>query len=121
MNKDKRVVVQVLADLCGAYSTQRSVPHKVLMIIRDAVKELAESEQRSLKKMEPFKDNAGTAANYQRSADCLDDLRSAQDALEEAEVEEAWPLLLRVAKDDYTIKVSAPKKQLVTRAKRGRS
>lgn len=97
MNKDKRVVVQVLADLCGAYSTQRAVPSKVLLIIRDAVKGLAESEARSLKRMEPFKDNVGTAVNYQRGQECWEDLTAAQDALEEGELEEAWPLLLRVA------------------------
>jgi hypothetical protein len=97
LNKDKRVVAQVLADLCTAYSTQRTVPNKVLIIIRDSVKGLADSEERSLKKMEPFKDNLGTALNYQNGISHLEDLRAAQDALEEGEIDEAAPLLARVA------------------------
>lgn len=97
MNKDRRVVSQVVADLCGAYSTQRSVPSKVLIILRDAVKALADTEERSVKKMEGFKDNETTAQNYRNAVHCLEDLRAAQEALEEGELEEAHPLLLRVA------------------------
>jgi len=97
VNKDKRIAVALLADLCGAYSTQRTLPNKVLIILRDAVKDLADSEARSVKKMEPFKDNAGTAANYQNGLACWEDLARAQDALEEGEVDEAHPLLARVA------------------------
>jgi len=108
MNKDKRVVVQVLADLCGAYSTQRTVPNKVLMILRDAVKHLAESEQLSLKRMEPFKDNVGTAVNYANGMDCWEDLVAAQEALEEGELEEAQPLLSRVAQAVPSLTPAAP-------------
>ena len=97
MNKDKRIAVAILADLCGAYRSQRTLPSKVLMIIRDAVKDLGDSEARSLKKMEPFKNNVGTAANYQNALACWEDLIAAQDALEEGEVDEAHPLLARVA------------------------
>lgn len=76
------------------------MPPKVLIVLRDATKGLADTEQRSLKKMEPFKDNPSTAANYASGIDALEDLRAAQDALEEGEVDEAFPLLNRVARPD---------------------
>jgi hypothetical protein len=102
VNKDKRAVVQVVADLVGAYTKERSVPSKVLIILRDSVKELALSEERSLKRMEPFKDSPNTAANYDRGYECWQDLLAAQEALEEDELDEAWPLLVRVALDPST-------------------
>jgi hypothetical protein len=97
VNKDKRVVVQVLADLCGAYGAQKTVPTKVLMVVRDAVKELALSEERSFKRMEPYKDAPGTAVNYRNAVDCYGDLMAAQELLEESEVDEAAVILRRVA------------------------
>lgn len=99
MNSDRRVVAGVLADLCGAYSTQRTVPHKVLIILRDAVKGLADTEQRSIQRMEQYKDSPTTRQNYRNAVACHEDLRAAQEALEEGEIEEAWPLLVRVATD----------------------
>jgi hypothetical protein len=120
MNKDKRVAVAILADLCGAYNQQRSVPSKVLMILRDSVKELADSEQRSLKKMEPFKDNEGTAQNYRNSTEVWEDLTAAKDALEEGEVEEALPLLQRVARPDDTAKPAEPYKAPVKTRRRSK-
>lgn len=97
MNKDRRVIVQVLSDLTKAYSSERSVPNKVLIVLRDAVKDLAATEERSLKRMEPFKDAPGTAQNYANGYDCWEDLLAAQEALEEGELDEAYPLLQRVA------------------------
>lgn len=97
MNKDRRVVTKVLADVVQAYTGERTIPNKVLMVIRDAVKGLAETETRSVKKMEAFKDSENTAANYRNGVACRDDLLSAQDALEEGELEEALVFLQRVS------------------------
>jgi hypothetical protein len=109
VNKDKRVVVQVLADLCGAYRGQRTVPTKVLMVVRDAVKELALSEERSFKRMEPYKDAPGTAVNYRNAVECHHELMRAQDLLEESEIEEACDVLKRVAAPVATPAAPAPK------------
>lgn len=117
MNKDRRIVVQVVADLCGAYSTQRTVPQKVLMILRDAVKSLADTEALSVKRMQGFKDNDSTAKNYLNALDCLDDLRAAQEALEEGELEEAHPLLLRVAENEAPHRATPSPKPRKTRRK----
>lgn len=118
MNNDRRVIAGVLADLCGVYGRERTVPPKVLIVLRDATKGLADTEARSLKKMEPFKDNAMTAANYRSGAEALEDLRAAQDALEEGEVDEAYPLLNRVARPDTEEPAPPPKKTARTTRRR---
>lgn len=109
-------MASVIAELCGAYSTQRTVPSKVLIILRDAVKAMADTEERSVKKMEGFKDNESTAGNYRNAVHCLEDLRAAQEALEEGELDEAHPLLLRVAADpapaSAAVPVPAPKRKV---------
>ena len=97
MNKDRRVVAQVLAELTKAYATKRTVPSKVLIIMRDAVKRLADTEERSVKRMEGFKDNEMTAQNYRNAIKCHASLRAAQDALEEGEIDEAYPHLVSVS------------------------
>jgi len=88
------------------------------MIIRDAVKDLADSEARSLKKMEPFKHNAGTAVNYQNGMACWEDLLAAQDALEEGEIDEAHPLLCRVAVPEVAEPVEPPAPKLRRKTRR---
>jgi len=118
MNKDRRVVAQVLANLCGAYVKERSVPPKVLMVLRDAVKALAETEGRSVKKMESYKDSETTAQNYRNAVSCHEDLRAAQEALEEGELDEALPLLLRVANPTEATP-EPPKKVSTKRLRRG--
>jgi hypothetical protein len=97
VNKDKRVSVKTLADIVGAYRTARTVPSKVIIVLHNAVEALADSEERSLKKMEPYKDNDGTAANYRAGQAALEDLRGAQEALSEDELDEAYAFLSRVA------------------------
>lgn len=110
MNKDKRATVTLLAGICSAYIKERTIPHKVLMVIRDAVRELAESEARSIKKMEPFKDREGTTANYNRAVSAWEDLTAAQEALEEGEVDEAHALLQGVAVDPSADPTPTPAK-----------
>jgi hypothetical protein len=108
MNKDKRVAVKVLADITKAYADARDNPTmRVLMVIRDAVKDLAASEERSMKRMEPFKDAPGTSTNYQASVTCWSDLLAAQQALEQGELSEAHEFLEAVATPPETEKKAA--------------
>lgn len=111
MNKDRRAVAQVLCDITKAYTGERSIPNKVLIVIRDAVKGLAETEQRSVKKMEAFKDSENTAQNYRNGVACRDDLLAAQEALEEGELEEALVFLQRVADPEAVARAAEPVKQ----------
>lgn len=126
MNKDRRIVAQVVADLVGAYTGERSIPNKVLMICRDAVKGLAETEARSVKKMEAFKDTENTARNYQNGVACRDDLEAAQEALEEGELEEAYTFLIRVSDPEAALRnakqalANGPRKSSATPARRTR-
>lgn len=97
MNRDRRATVRVLCNLIRAYTGERSIPPRVLMALRDEVRELALTEERSVKKMEGFKDNDSTRANYLAAVAAHEDLAAAQEALEEQELEEALALLVIVA------------------------
>lgn len=90
-------MAQLLASLTRGYTGERSIPNKVLMVIRDATRDLAVTEARSVQRMEGFKDQENTAANYRNGVACRDDLLAAQEALEEGELEEALVFLTRVA------------------------
>lgn len=118
MNTERRAIAGVLADLCGVYGRERTVPPKVLIVLRDATKGLADTEARSLKKMEPFKDAISTAANYRSGVEALEDLRAAQEALEEGEVDEAQPLLDRVARPEVEEKQPTPAPKRATKTRR---
>jgi hypothetical protein len=87
---------------------ERSIPSKVLMVIRDGVKALADTEARSVQKMESFKDNDNTAQNYRNAVACHEDLRAAQEALEEGELDEALVFLIRVADPEEALRQVAP-------------
>lgn len=110
MNKDRRAVAGVLADITRVYTRQRSIPPKVLIIIRDAVKALEDTEQRSIKKMEGYKDSESTAVNYRNAVSAHEDLMTAREALEEHELDEALPLLVRVAEATSPVPEAPAKK-----------
>jgi hypothetical protein len=97
VNKDKRATLQVLADITNAYRHERSLPHKVVIVLHDAVRRMADSEALSLKKMEPYKDNEGTARNYRNAANAVDDLTEAYEAIADGDLDQAWAHLARVA------------------------
>jgi hypothetical protein len=118
VNRDRRAIVGVLADVAGAYTKERSIPNKVLMVIRDATKGLAETEARSIKKMEGFKDTENTARNYQNAVACHEDLLAAQEALEEGELADALPYLQRVADPEAAARAVAPKPVKKTTSRR---
>jgi hypothetical protein len=88
------------------------------MIMRDAVKSLADSEQRSVKKMEPYKDSPGTAANYLNGVACWEDLTAAQDHLEDGDLAEAMTYLIRVATQDPPSKATPPAPAKTRRTKK---
>lgn len=109
MNKERRTIVGVIASITKAYTGERTMPNKVLMVLRDSVKALAETEQRSVAKMESFKDNDSTAQNYRVAVACREDLLGAQEALEEGELEEALVFLERVANPERDAPVVSKK------------
>ena len=107
MNADRRIQVQLLANITKVYSG-KGMPQRILMIVRDAVKALAETERRSVQKMEKFKDNENTAKNYRNAVACMEDLSEALELLEEGDLDDAYALLKRVAEPEAAA-AEAPK------------
>ena len=82
MNKDRRTIARVLESVVGSY-VDKAPPRRVLWVVRDELKALADTERRSIKKMEPFKAAESTIQNYRTATDALEDLELAIRALEE--------------------------------------
>lgn len=108
MNADRRTQVLLLANITKVYAA-KGMPQRILMVVRDAVKALADTERRSVQKMEKFKDNENTAKNYRNAVACHEDLTEALDLLEEGDLDEAYTLLKRVAEPEATTEAPKPK------------
>lgn len=97
MNRDKRATVALLSDLVGAYADGEDLPHAIRIKLYNGISELARSELLSMKKMEPYKDNAGTAANFDNAEKSYEALSEAASCLTKGDLWEAGAKLLYVA------------------------
>lgn len=119
MNKDRRTIAGVLAAVLDAYSG-KALPRKIMLVVRDEVKALQTTEQRSVQKMEGFKDNESTRINYRNGVECLEDLTTALEHLEEDEHDECAAILhgLATPAADSPQNTAAISKAPIKRARR---
>jgi len=94
MRQENRVALTHLANVLEALD---EIPVKVLLIVHDAVKDYALTEQRSVKRMESFKDEPGTAQNYRNGERCLRELNKCLVMLEDENLERAVMHMRRAA------------------------
>jgi len=98
VNKDRRASVAILSELVSAYDASGKVmPNVVFTAIHNAIGKLADTEALSMKKMEAYKDNAGTAVNYDNARKSHDGLLEALDHLASGDAATAAGHLLYVA------------------------
>lgn len=87
MNKERKVTLTVITDVLK--STQGPLPRRTERALEKGIESIKSSEERAQRAMEPYKDDAGTAANYRNAAASITHLQSALDSLVDQDLDTA--------------------------------
>ena len=93
MNKERTLAAKLILDLTKVATRENGMSRRASSAVETCLRALISSEEKALKGMEPYKDNATTAPNYAKARECLDYLNSAVEALLDGEYEEVTELM----------------------------